>query len=313
MVNPTVTVLMTVYDPPLNMLRMAVESILTQTFGDFEFLIVNDGGQDPEVRMQLDSCAAEDPRVRLYHEPHRGVTCTSNRGLKLARGEYIARQDADDWSEPDRLAQQVAYLKEHPDVVLTGTDTLSHSADGAPLWRFRLPHTSAELARAMWERNPFVHGSTMFRREKALQVGGYREELPCSADYDLLWRLGKAVNLEAVLYHYRYAASSISARRATDQSRGYRAVQMLAAARSTGEPEDVLAALAMADEQMLSEPFRASLKQADHLMLAGDFSGARKAYLNVLQSHPFCGLAWAKIFRFAVFRAIPPVREACFR
>jgi glycosyltransferase involved in cell wall biosynthesis len=309
-----VTVLMPVYDPPLEVLDKAVSSVLSQTFGDFEFLILDDGSPDERVRARLDSWASKDRRVRLYHEPHLGVPGTLNRGLEMARGQYIARQDSDDWSEPPRLARQVAFLKEHPEVALVGTDTYSHGADGAPLWRLRLPHQPGELKRALWQGNPFVHGSTMYRRESALAIGGYRPQLPGSADYDFLWRLaetGDAVNLNEVFYHYRYASGSISARRAGDQGRSYRAARLLAASRQRGEAEDIPAALAAAAASR-PETLRAALKQADHFMLAGDFAGARRAYLGLLRAHPSSAWAWAKTIRMAIFCACPPVREACF-
>ncbi len=316
MVNPLLTVLMAVFDPPLDMLHSAVASVLGQTFGDFEFLILNDGSRDEGVRAQLDSWASRDERVRLFHEAHRGVPGASNCGLAKARGRFVARQDADDWSEPQRFARQVAFLQDHPHVSLVGTDTYSHAADGTALWRLRLPHTAAEVSAALWHGNPFVHGSTMFRRGQALRIGGYREQLPCASDYDFLWRLteeGDALNLTEVLYHYRYTSGSISARRATDQARVHRAARILAAARRRGETEDLRAALAAAGDRFAPDAFRAALKQADHFMLAGNFLGARRAYLSLLRSHPGSGLAWAKLLRLAVFWAIPPAREGCFR
>jgi len=311
-----VTVLMSVYDPPAEMLDTAIASVLEQTLTDFEFLILDDGSRDHNVRVQLDSWAASDARIRLFHEPHRGVPATSNRGLALARGAYIARHDSDDWSEPDRLARQVAFLDQHPEIALAGTDTYSHSAGGKGLWRLRLPHTSAELERALLRGNPFVHGSTMFRRETALAVGGYREEFPCSSDYDFLWRLadaGGAVNLDEVLYHYRYTGGSISAQRAADQARTHRAAQLLAAMRRTGQAADIREALETAEQETACQSFRPALKQADHLMLAGDFGSAGKAYLKVLEAHPRSALAWGKLFRLAVFAAIPRAREVSFR
>jgi glycosyltransferase involved in cell wall biosynthesis len=313
MVNPVVSVVMAVYDPPHGMLDTAIESILSQTFRDFEFLILNDGSRQEATKFHLDQWASQDSRLRVFHEPHRGLTCTLNRGLLLARAEFIARQDADDWSEPVRFSRQVAYLRERSDVVLAGADALLHRADGNPLWRYRLPRNPAQV---FSKGNPFVHGSTMYRRDLALAIGGYREEFPCSQDYDFFWRLtekGGAVNLDEVLYHYRYSSGAISAQRAADQARVHRAAQTLAAARQRGEREDIAAALREAGTESLSDAFRASLKQADHLMLAGDFSAARRAYLKLLKAQPGNGLAWAKIFRLAVFAAIPPAREVSFR
>jgi glycosyltransferase involved in cell wall biosynthesis len=315
MVNPAISVVLPVYNPPLAALDQAIGSILSQTFRDFELLILNDGSTHDRLRCQLDQWAARDTRVRIFEEPHRGLTPTLNRGLLLARGEFIARQDADDWSEADRFSQQIAYLRAHPEVALTGTDAQLHRADGKPLWRLRLPRTPEELSRAFLKGNPFVHGSTLYRRELALAIGGYREQFPCSQDYDFFWRMAEragAVNLDQALYHYRYSSGAVSAQRAEDQARVHRAARTLARARQLGEAEDIGAALRAADATF-SDAFRARLKQADHLMLAGDFSGARKAYLRLLRSHPGSGLAWAKILRLAVFAAIPKAREVSFR
>lgn len=313
---PLVSVVMPVYDPPLGMLATAIESILTQSFTDFEFLILDDGSKDQQTRFYLDLSATRDERVRVFHEPHRGLTPTLNRGLALARGEFIARQDADDWSEPERFSRQIRYLREHPEVALAGTNSQLHRADGEPLWSLHLPRTQSEISQAFQQGNPFVHGSTVFRRELALAIGGYREQFPCSQDYDFFWRLaesGGAVNLDEVLYHYRYTGGAVSAQRAADQARFQRAARMLAQARQRGEAEDILGALQAAGDEAPGDYFLASLKQADHLMLAGDFSGARKEYLRLLRSHPASSLAWAKTFRLAVFAAIPKARAATFR
>jgi len=313
---PAVSVVMPVYDPPLQMLAAAIESILLQTFGDFELLILDDGSRDPQTHFYLDLSATRDPRVRVLHEPHRGLTPTLNRGLQLARGEFIARHDADDWSEPERFSRQAGYLREHPEVALAGTETELHRADGRPLWRMRLPHSQPEILQAFQTGNPFVHGSTMYRRDLALAIGGYRDEFPCSQDYDFFWRLteaGGAVNLDEVLYHYRYTGGAVSAQRAADQARVERVSRSLAGARRRGEIEDIPAALRAAGDETPSRAFEATLKQADHLMLAGDFSGARRAYLRLLRSHPASGLAWAKTCRLAVFATIPKARAATFR
>lgn len=155
----------------------------------------------------------------------------------------------------------------------------------------------------------------MYRREKALAIGGYRKQLAGSADYDFLWRLtetGSAVNLDEVLYHYRYASGSVSARGAANQVRSFRAARLLAGARRRGESENIPAALAAAAESV-PDALRAALKQADHFMLAGDLLGARRAYLRLLLANPLSGLAWAKTLRLAVFCAFPPARESCFR
>jgi len=313
MLNPAVTVLMAVYDPPLEMLDRAVESILTQTFTDFEFLIVDDGSQDPIIPGLLAQRATDDARIRIADEPHRGLTASLNRGLTLSRGTWIARQDADDWSEPTRLERQVDHFRVHPATTVLGTGAWTHQQDRRRLWQLRLPEKHDDIMGQLQHGNPFVHGSVMFPRATAGSVGGYREEFHCSQDYDFFWRLaelGHAANLAEPLYHYRYSSGSVSAGKTAQQARAHRAIQRLAADRRDGLTEDMTGALAEPDT---FRPSEALLKQADHLMLAGDYRQACRIYSKYLASHPQDPLAWAKLARLGVFRTFPRLREACFR
>jgi glycosyltransferase involved in cell wall biosynthesis len=305
---------MSVYDTPAALLDRAIQSILQQTFPDFEFLILDDGSQLEETRERLGEAALADARIRLRRESHRGLTPTLNLGLALARGEFIARQDADDWSEPSRLERQIAFVDEHPEITLVGSAAWTHQHDGTPLWPVRMPETHSAILAALWRANPFVHGSVLFRTEAAREAGGYREQLRCAQDYDFFWRLaeaGGAANLAEPLYHYRYTVAGVSAGRAAEQARGCRAARELAAARYRGLPEDI--AQALAADWPPEDAFRASLKQADHLTLAGDYGQAARAYGELLRSHPWSPTAWAKLARLGIFRWAPPVREMCFR
>ena len=314
----SLTVLMAVWNSPLDELEQAVASILKQTFSEFEFLIVDDGSTDPGVRQYLETLAARDGRVRTVRLSHRGLTACLNEGLRRARGVLVARQDADDWSAPERLTRQVQFFCEHPGAVLCGTDAWTHQQTGRKLWRTRLPRTSPEIAAAFTRGNPFVHGSTMFSRQAARAIGGYSEDFKSSQDYDFFWRLseqGPAVNLGEPLYHYRYSAGSISASKAAEQRAAHRAAQRLAQARSRGVPQDPAAAMAEARREIDREGVagRALLKQADHLMLAGAYRRAGRAYLDWLRRHPLSPLAWAKLVRLGVFVTVPGAREVCFR
>jgi glycosyltransferase involved in cell wall biosynthesis len=312
-----VSVLMPVYDTPVQLLDQAVRSILAQTFADLELLILDDGSQDQGTCAHLEWANALDPRVRMFRGEHRGLTPTLNRGLELAMGNLIARQDADDWSEPDRIARQVAFLEEHPETAVVGTAAWMHQQNGCRLWRISLPLTPAEIEGSFWGRNPFVHGSVVFRAKDALDSGGYREELRCSQDYDFFWRLsqgGRGANLSGALYHYRFSAGSVSASRAAEQAVSHHAARILAIARLKGEPENVEQALECAYRERTSElAHRVELKQADHSMLAGEYCAASKAYLRLLRSQPCSALAWAKLLRLGVFQAFPMARRACFR
>lgn len=322
-----VTVLMPVRDTPPAMLRQATTSILNQTLGGLEFLILDDGSRNQDTIRELERLAAADARVRLFAVGGIGVTKALNRGLELASREMIARQDADDWSDPRRLEIQHDFLQSHPELGLCGSNAWTHRSDGRLLWPTRLPEDAAAIRGAFWRRNPFVHGATMFRTKAARAIGGYREEFPCAQDYDFFWRLSDsygAANLRQALYHYRYSAGSVSVRRAEDQARAHRAAQILAHRRRTASSgqaweqrrsEEVRRALADADEQLERSggALRAALKQADHCMLAGDSWGAGAAFLGLLKAHPGNALAWGKLARWVLYSAIPPVREMCFR
>jgi glycosyltransferase involved in cell wall biosynthesis len=318
------TVLMSVYNTPPRMLRRAVESILKQSLSqslpDFEFLILDDGSTEGSTLACLAEFAAADPRICLHLEPHRGLTTTLNRGLALARGEFIARQDADDWSEPNRLELQAACLAVHPEIGLLGSAAWTHQDDETPLWPVRLPEAHERILEAFWRGNPFVHGAVMFRADLARRLGGYREQLPCAQDYDFFWRMAqstRAANLIEPLYHYRYSAESVSALRAVEQAHAQAAARVLAQARLRGEPEDIARALESATAgcgRTLDATLRgAALKQADHLMLAGGYGRAARAYWDTARSRPASLMAWAKLARLAVFSLAPPVRRWSFR
>lgn len=311
------TVLMAVRDTPAEMLRQAIESVRSQTLREFEFLILDDGSEELETRGELKRQAADDERIRLLRGAPCGLTRALNRGLALAEGELIARQDADDWSEPDRLERQAAFLDAHPQIAVCGSNAWTHRHDGCPLWATRLPEGVAEVREALWKGNPLVHGSTLFRSSVARQLGGYREEFRCAQDYDFFWRLSDAAgaaNLSEALYHYRYNGGAVSALRARGQAQAHRAAQLLAEARRSGADEDVAGALALAERE-LSEAgeLRTALKQIDHRLLAGDFGGAGWAYAQLLAAYPASWLAWGKLLRWAVYAGLPLVRERCFR
>lgn len=211
--SPRVSVLMSVYNGA-RYLREAVDSILDQSFGDFEFIIVDDGSSDGTPAI-LDSYA--DPRiVRLHNETNIGLTRSLNKGLAAARGEYVARQDADDISLPERLAKQVAYLDIERKITLVGTAHIEIDAEGKTL-RTMVPLLKpAEIKDHLLYQSCFCHGSVMMRLMAATSVGGYRESLSVTQDRDLWIRLAdiyELANLPEPLYLLRITRSSISSRR----------------------------------------------------------------------------------------------------
>ncbi|MFQ3577570.1 MAG: glycosyltransferase family A protein [Verrucomicrobiia bacterium] len=210
MSNPAVTVLMTTYNAG-RCVSGAMETILNQTFEDFEFLIVDDGSSD-------DTCARVksfgDPRIRLIERSENmGQTASLNEGLALAQGHYLARQDADDYSHPRRLEEQVAEFERDAGLVLLGTQGVVCDVEGHLRGLLYLPLTAEEIGDWFRIGNPLLHTSVMFVKEAAKAVGGYDERFRICQDYDLWERLrgsGKIRNLSALRVAYTLSEHSLS-------------------------------------------------------------------------------------------------------
>jgi glycosyltransferase involved in cell wall biosynthesis len=206
---PRVSVVMSVYNGAAY-LKAAIDSILAQTFADFECIIIDDGSTDTTKKI-IRSYA--DSRIRLVEQTNHGLVFSLNQGLKLARADLIARMDADDISLPERLTHQVAFLDAHPDHVLVGCGLSFIDAQGHELYPSPLLVNDPEIRLEMLVRCPFAHGSVMYRHEPALQAGGYRQAAWPAEDYDLWHRLsafGKFANLDSILFQYREHAAGIS-------------------------------------------------------------------------------------------------------
>jgi GT2 family glycosyltransferase len=209
--KPRVTVLLPVWNGE-RYLREAIDSILSQTFRDFEFLIINDGSTDSSPAILA---SYHDPRIRVVNNAtNLGLTRTLNHGLSLVTGEYTARQDADDISEPNRLARQVAYLDAHRQVALVGCSYKKIGPSGEELGDRPLPTDCSDLRWALLFYNPFIHSAVMFRQELVKNtVGRYNEAFPYVQDYDLWSRIARGLpvaNLPEYLVKYRHSPTSMS-------------------------------------------------------------------------------------------------------
>jgi cellulose synthase/poly-beta-1,6-N-acetylglucosamine synthase-like glycosyltransferase len=188
---PQITVLLPAWNA-LATLPRAVESIRTQTFRDWELLVINDGSTDGSTEW-LDAIASRDDRIRVIHAPHRGLVATLNEGLHTARGTWIARMDADDESFPNRLADQAALLESDPDLGVVGCRIAfggdRHAAGGYARhvdW-LNSVLTPQQIAIHRFVESPFAHPSVLFRRACVEQHGGYRDG-PFPEDYELWLR-----------------------------------------------------------------------------------------------------------------------------
>jgi GT2 family glycosyltransferase len=218
---PAVTVLMPAYNAEAH-LAEAVESILAQTFGDFEFLIIDDGSSDgtPDI---LRKYAKQDTRIRLERNEHNlQIAATLNKGLRSAAAPLIARMDADDIAVPDRLKLQVARFAAQPELAALG-GSIRFLSETGELGGQRLdyPTEHEAVVRALWtyERN-LAHPAVMFRTQAVLSLGGYRTQLNYAEDYDLWLRLseiGLLGNLPETILYYRIHSASTSSLKSREQ------------------------------------------------------------------------------------------------
>lgn len=174
-------------------IERAIASVRTQTFVDWELVVIDDGSTDGTAQI-VAKLAEEDARIRLVQNEHNlGIQKTLNTGLAHAAGKYIARIDDDDaWTDEAKLSAQVAYLDSHPDCVLIGTGARVVDEEGRESFRYRFPETDAAIRRSMLSKNCFAHASVVFRKDTALRVGAYGEgvEVRHVEDHDLWLRLG---------------------------------------------------------------------------------------------------------------------------
>jgi glycosyltransferase involved in cell wall biosynthesis len=203
--SPSVTVLMPVYNAE-RFLSEAMDSILQQTFTDFEFLIVDDGSTDRSLEI-INSYT--DPRIRLIQNAaNLGITASLNKGINLARANLIARMDADDISYAERLRKQYEYFIRHPDCVLLSTLARVITEDKQTLYIDKT--NSNYFYYNLTFCSPIYHPSVMYRKTAVQDVGMYT--VPYSEDFELFWRLSrkyKIYNLPEVLLDYRNSSQSL--------------------------------------------------------------------------------------------------------
>jgi len=208
---PLVSVLMSVYNSE-RYLADAIESILTQTYREFEFVIIDDGSGDRTPQI-LDTYAARDSRIRLISRENRGIPKTRNELVALAQGELIAVMDSDDIAHPDRLTAQVTFLQQHPAVVWVGGAFELMDDQGRRLTCIHLPNSDQEIQHLLVSgHTSFLHPAAMIRRSAILQVGGYDETLSTAHDLDLwlkLSEIGQLANLQQPVVSYRIHPDSI--------------------------------------------------------------------------------------------------------
>jgi glycosyltransferase involved in cell wall biosynthesis len=204
--------------------RRAVASALSQSLDAIELVIVEDGSTDGTWSV-LQTYRDDARVILLRNETNQGLQKSLNIGWKAAKGEYIARLDADDeWADKDKLRQQRDFLEQHPDYVALGTGTIIVNDAGQEVTRYHKPQADEQIRASLLGSNCFVHASVMMRRTTLEQAGGYDESLSCKhvEDYDLWLRLGqrgKLANLPFYGVRYHLSDSQISNRHKREQFR----------------------------------------------------------------------------------------------
>ena len=288
--TPAVSVVVGAYNAQRYLPEM-IQSILDQTFRDFEFILVDDGSSDatPDI---IATYAAKDGRIRPIRIPHGGIVDAANAGLEAARAELIARADSDDVALPQRFEKQVQYMAEHPECVCLGSRMLLIEPYGSPMGEsvHRLTHEEIEADLLRGSGWAMPQPVVLMRKTAVMQVGAYRNEYLWSEDLDLFLRLsevGRLANLPEVLVKYRNHPGSTNHRRARlQQELSRKCVIETYRRRGLGVPTDL--------NMMLPEgrPADRYLNWAWAALRARNIRGARRHALTALRLEPFSLHSW---------------------
>lgn len=311
--NPLVSVVMPVYNAA-RYVGEAIESILSQKFTNFELLVFDDGSSDDSLSL-LRAYARHDSRLRIFTRAHEGMTRRLNESLVHARGQYIARMDADDVSLESRLAEQVHYLKEDPGCVAVGTDLVMISDDGKELAIDRHECDHGKMVKLLLNGalGVITHATSMMPRQALIDVGGYREECDGLEDFDLLLRLseiGRLANIPQVLFKVRMHADSVCARRFRTQARLFNKILTEARARRGLSPssQNTWPVVHPSDD----EAARLQLWSGCFLSMGQRSLALRYAFLAI-RKHPLDITSWIALGRVVLPRSIKLGLKAVLR
>ncbi|MEZ4753473.1 MAG: glycosyltransferase [Bdellovibrionota bacterium] len=311
-----VTVIMSVYNENSKFLNAAISSILNQTYNNLEFIIINDGSTEELTIKTIADWENKDSRVRVLSQPNRGLTKSLNIALQNANGNFICRQDSDDWSDLTRIDKQIHFLRSNLEIGLVGSQALLHQENGTALWDTKLPTDPTEITKYLEQNgNPFIHGSVCFRKDLSINIGMYREELKFGQDYDFFYRLceiTKGANLQKSLYNYRYTASA--APKSASYHNTTSLTQILAKLRKETGADSYDDALGILTESRPESPSNLpQLSFADRLMLAGSYRQSAVQYIRAILNSPFDRISWLKFCRFLIFLLFPVFRAKLYR
>jgi len=215
MESPKISVVMPAYNAE-KYIAEAIESILNQTFRDFEFIIIDDASTDNTGKI-IAEYAKKDNRIKVFtNEKNLYISKTLNLGLSCAQSEIIARMDADDISLPERLEKQYKKITENNDIAVVGTYIRVINEKGDFLYIRKYPLEDKKLKRNMFKYSPFAHPVVMYRKKVVIEFRGYLPVYSPSEDLNLWFRVGtkyKFATVPEVLFEYRFFSDSHSNRK----------------------------------------------------------------------------------------------------
>jgi glycosyltransferase involved in cell wall biosynthesis len=207
--KPRLSVVMSVYNGE-QYLKLAIDSVLSQTWRGFEFIIIDDGSTDGS-REIIRSYA--DPRIKLLTQDNHGLVYSLNRGIKAADADYVARMDADDISAPKRFEKQMAALTADPTLTIVGSNFVMIDDAGRVVKTLVPPTRDIDIKRQLFSRNPLCHGSVVMAKAAVVAAGGYQDVGPIE-DYELWGRLfehgARFASVPEALYRWRDNPAGIS-------------------------------------------------------------------------------------------------------
>jgi glycosyltransferase involved in cell wall biosynthesis len=288
----------------------AVDSILAQTRREFEFLIFDDGSRDSSCEI-VEGYARRDPRIVLFRGSPAGYAVWLREGVSRARGEWIARMDADDVSHPERFARQVQYLEQHPECVALGAQILIVDPERRPIQRRFAPleHEAIDAALLRGRGDALPHSAAMFRRRALLEVGNYRTDRLWHEDVDLYLRLaevGRLANLPDILLEYRRHARAVGAAHRREQRRTLNRILADAALRR-----------GLSDHAAPILPDLQSVRLVDlwHDWARGALGGGHRSTARyyarlLLRAEPFAPRSWRLLIRAALGLSFSRLRRS---
>jgi len=278
----------------------AIESVVKQSFTDWELIVLDFGSTDKSKQI-ASTLASQDPRIQLHEIPHCSLADARNAGCSLSRGKYIAILDADDIAVPHRLQWEVDFIEEHPEAGWVGGAAEWVNATGQFLWVLNFPVSDQEIKEALLTYFPFCHSAVLMRRELFHRVGGYRAVFTTAHDYDLCLRVSEhtqCFNLPQVVVRYRVHGSQLSLSKRKQQTLCKLAAQASASSRKAGSDDPLDSAREITPELLLRLGVSEASQQADlvqayqnwiqSMSLAGEDGAAIDAAEEALSSHWAC-------------------------